>query len=208
MKGAPGQHLLNQLQDKIEEVHGKHREEALEIWWNPGHKEIRENERADKEAKQVARGDSSPDGQLPHACRGKIKTSRSAVRQTYTRKVKNDAANLFAESPRYLCLQEIDPSTPSPNFHKGTEHLMHEQTSMLVQLRTGHILLTKYLHRIGKANSPMCHTCSHQRETIHHYLMTCPTYMEPRRQLERHIGRVEKLMKILLTNLKVFPHLF
>jgi len=120
-KGAPGQHLVDQLQDKIEEIHGKHRDEALEIWWTPGHEGIRENERADEEAKKAARGDSSPDDQLPLACRGQFKTSRSTARQTHTRKVKGDATTQFMKSLRYPCLQGIDPSTPSPKFHKGTE---------------------------------------------------------------------------------------
>src|SRR5882724_11157396 len=79
---------------------------------------------------------------------------------------------------------------------------------MLIQLRMGHIPLRKHLHRIGKANSPMCQTCSSQRETVHHFLMTFPAYTEARRQIEMSIGRAAKLMEILLTNPKVFPHLF
>src|SRR5882724_13110057 len=35
IKGTPGQHLVDQLHEKIEEVHDIHRHEALEIWWNP-----------------------------------------------------------------------------------------------------------------------------------------------------------------------------
>jgi len=88
MKGASGQHLVDQLQNKIEEVHSKHRDEALEIWWTPRHEGIKENERADKAAKRAARGNSSPDDQLPCTHRGKIKSSRSAARQTYTKKLK------------------------------------------------------------------------------------------------------------------------
>jgi len=208
MKGASGQHLVDQLQNKIEEVHSKHRDKALEIWWTPGHEGIKENERADEEAKRVARGNSSPDDQLPCTHRGKIKTSRSAVRQSYSKKLKNEAAKQFASSPRYLQLQEINPSTLSSKFRKDTEHLLCEQTTILIQLRMGHIPLSKYLHRIGKTNSPMCHTCSHQRETVHYYLMTCPAYMEQRRQLEQQVGRAAKSLKMLLTNLKIFPHLF
>jgi len=184
MKGALGQHLVDQLQDKIEELHGKHRDKALEIWWTPGHEGIRENERADEEAKKAARGDSSPDDQLPLACRGQFKTSRSAARQTHAQKVKGATTAQFMKSPRYPCLQGIDPSTPSPKFRKDTERLPHEQAAILIQLRMGHILLRKYLNRIGKASSPMCRTCSHQRESVHHYLMTCPAYTEPRRHLE------------------------
>src|SRR5882724_7240438 len=79
---------------------------------------------------------------------------------------------------------------------------------MLIQLRTNHIPLRKYLHRIGKYRLPMCQTCTSQRETTHHFLMTCPAYTAARRQLEANIGRAARTMKTLLTNPKVFPHLF
>jgi len=151
-KGALGQHLVDQLKNKIEEVHSKHGDEALEIWWTPRHEGIKENERVDKEAKRAPRGNSSPDDQLPCTHRGKIKTSRSMVRQTYAKKLKNKATKQFARSPRYLQLQEIDPSTPSSKFRKDMEHLSCKQTTILIQLRMGHILLSKYLHRIGKTN--------------------------------------------------------
>src|SRR5882724_5675402 len=54
----------------------------------------------------------------------------------------------------------------------------------------------------------MCQTCSSQRETVHHLLMTCPAYTEARRQLEASIGRSARSMKTLLMNPKMFPHLF
>ena len=95
--GSLGQHLVDQLHEKIEEIHDKHSDEALEIWWTPGHKGIRGKERADAEAKKVARGDTIPDNQLPHGCRGKLKTSRSTVRQNHFRETKNNASRQFAE---------------------------------------------------------------------------------------------------------------
>src|SRR5882724_12892110 len=109
--------------------------------------------------------------------------------------------------PRFPCLHEIDPSSPSPRFCKDLECLPCKQASMLIQLRTGHIPLRKHLNRIREANSPMCQTCTSQREMVHHFLMTCPAYSEARRQLETSIGRAAKSMKTLLTNPKTFPQL-
>src|SRR5882724_3734730 len=54
----------------------------------------------------------------------------------------------------------------------------------------------------------MCQTCPSQRETVHHFLMTCPAYTDARRHLETNIGRAARLMKTLLSNPKTFPHLF
>jgi len=152
-RGSLGQHLVDQLQEKIEEIYTKHGQEALEIWCTPRHKGIEENERADKEAKKAAKGDMCPDTQLPPGCRGEIKTSHSMGRQHFTRQIKSEAAKQFAKSPRFPCLHEINPLSPSPKFHKDSECL---QVSMLIQLRTGHIPLRKHLNRIEKPNSPMC----------------------------------------------------
>ena len=145
---------------------------------------------------------------LPPGCRGEIKTSWSAARQHFTRQIKSKAAKQFAKLPRFPWLHEINPSSPSPKFHKDSECLPCEQASMLIQLRTGHILLRKHLNRIRKANSPMCQTCSSQSLTVHHFLMTFPAYTDARKHLETSIGRAARSMKILLTNLKIFPHLF
>jgi len=119
-KGSLGQHLVDQPHEKIEEIQDKDGDEALEIWWTPGNKGIRENERADEKGKKAARGNTSTDDQLPHGCRGKIKMSRSAARQNYSRKIKNNATRQFMELSRYSCLHEINPSTPSHRFHKDT----------------------------------------------------------------------------------------
>jgi len=40
----------------------------------------------------------------------------------------------------------------------------------------GHAPLNKHLHRIGKAESPLCPHSQHAEETIHHFLISCPFY--------------------------------
>ena len=134
--------------------------------------------------------------------------SRSAARQYHSKKVKLNATKQFANSPRFLRLHNINLLTPSSRFCRNTQHLLREQAATLIQLRTNHIPLRKYLHRIGKSSSPMCWTCTSQRETTHHFLMMCPVYTAARRQLEESIGRAARSMKTLLMNPKVFPHLF
>jgi len=89
---------------------------VLEIWWTPGHEGIKENMRADEEAKNAARGNTSPDEQLPSGCKGRLKMSRSVARQYHLKKVKLDAIKQFAKSPRFPRLHDIDPSILSSRF--------------------------------------------------------------------------------------------
>ena len=87
------------------------------------------------------------------------------------------------------------------------QDLMWWQTS-LIQMRTGHVLLQEYLHRIGKVNLPLCPGCHKADEMVHHYLTMCKSYNTQRRQMEGHLWRAAKSIITLLTNPKAFPHLF
>ncbi|KAF9542354.1 hypothetical protein CPC08DRAFT_620124, partial [Agrocybe pediades] len=63
------------------------------------------------------------------------------------------------------------------------------QSSLLVQLRTGHFPLNDYLHKRKLAPSPICRACNEQqRETIDHLIKECPAYQEHRRQLRRVVN--------------------
>ena len=69
-KGASGQHLLDKFQDQIAVAQRMHRATTIKLQWTPGHNGIPGNERADKEAKVAANGDSSLAASLPKSCRG------------------------------------------------------------------------------------------------------------------------------------------
>jgi len=93
IKGTLGQHLVDQLHEKMEEIYDIDGHEAMKIWWTPSHEGIKENERADEEAKKAAKGDTSPDEQLPLGCRGKLKMSQSVARQTTPKKLSSMPPN-------------------------------------------------------------------------------------------------------------------
>ena len=61
----------------------------------------------DKDAKKAVQGETSPENQLP---RGGIPKRRTVVVQQQMKEIKKKAAGLFAGSPRYQCIHEIDPT--------------------------------------------------------------------------------------------------
>ena len=114
--------------------------------------------------------------------------------QQHITTLKNQWSLRWKKSPCYPRLYRTDPSLPSDSFlrliKKST--LNHAQTSLLFQLRTHHIPLNLHLHRIKKAESPHCPTCRFARETVHHFLLECPTYntqWEPPRRRWKHLSQ-------------------
>jgi hypothetical protein len=75
--------------------------------------------------------------------------------------------------------------------------------SLLVQLRTRHIPLNAYLHRIGKAENGRCEACwmcSEQttEKTIRHFLFECPEYAVESSRLQAKLGRDARDLKTIL----------
>jgi len=56
-----------------------------------------------------------------------------------------------------------------------------------IQMRTGHCGLNKYLHRFGIADSPNCE-CGCGQETVEHFLLECPLFIEQRNALRNKVG--------------------
>ena len=105
--------------------------------------------------------------------------------------------SLWAKSPQRGCMDKIDTKLPSHSFLAATNHLSRAETSVLMQLRTGHIPLNAFLHRIGWADSPTCPVCQHTDETIHHYLFDCLGHTHARHSLARAMGQNSKSIRHL-----------
>ena len=75
------------------------------------------------------------------------------------------------------------------------------QASLVIQLRTGHVPLNVYLHRISKLDQPLCHCqhCGSGDETVHHYLFECTAWVHKRWSLGRRMGRASKSLCSLLS---------
>ena len=173
---APSHHLLDQFHKEVAQILDQPQYENLHITvaWTRGHDGNKGNEAADAEARKAAQGDVSPPSKLPKYLRKPLPHSFSALRQAHRAKTCKRIAADFARSPRYRKLTEIDPLVPSSAFCKLMEPLSRKNSSILTQLRLGHIPLNTYLHRIRKAESPLCPYCLEVHETVIHYLIRCP----------------------------------
>jgi len=210
----PGHYLMDIFHDDLRKVIPAHDQRKLVIRWTPGHHGIPGNEAADEQAKLAAQGESSEYQYLPKSLvkrNGAMLTlpiSKSALKQQFNHMIKNEAKAVMQQSPRFPLLRKIDQSAPSKHFMKLSEGLPRRHSSLLFQLRTGHIPLNKYLHRIAKAPSPTCQKCHLREESVHHFLIVCPAYARQRHELQNKIGPRASDLKNLLNDRKCIKPLF
>src|SRR5436305_10632233 len=75
----------------------------------------------------------------------------------------------------------------------------------IVQLRTGHCGLNRYLYRFGINDSPYCQ-CEYGKETVEHYLLKCRNYREQRKKLRREVGAGKMRVARLLGDKKLIKY--
>ena len=87
----------------------------------PGHdrnnKGIKGNEKADEEAKKVAKGSSSDKPSLPCYLHRPLLINLSALKQSQATKLKEIWSKKWCKSTRGNILMKLDKSTPSVKFH-------------------------------------------------------------------------------------------
>ena len=89
--------------------------------------------------------------------------------------------------------------SPSNSFVKLTAPLPKKHIAMIIWLRTNHISLNLHLHRIRKADTPLCPHCK-TTENLHHFLNNCPHYARARHIRRNELGRLADNIPYLLTN--------
>jgi len=87
---------------------------------------------------------------------------------------------------------------PSNKYGALTAKLSRDQSSVIVQLRTGHVPLNIYLHRILKTDQPVCLHCKTGDETVHHYLFECLKWGHEWWLLGQSLRRASKSLASLL----------
>ena len=208
IKPGSSHHIWDLFHKRLGMVHNRHNGMDLLMKWVPGHVDIVGNVRADAEAKKAVKIGSSPLHRLPAPLRKTLPWSKSATQQEYHRKIKRAATKLWASSPRSDRMALIDPDLSITKFSKLTRSLSRNHASILFQLRSGHVPLNVYLHRIKKVDSPTCPNCHLFRETVMHFVLHCVAHAEARQTMFNAAGRDARNLGKLLSTPELLPHLF
>jgi ribonuclease HI len=181
-KSGPGHYILDEFHRQQQELADLHGNMAMTVRWTPGHRNVTGNEAADDAARRAAGGDVTGNNHLPELLRTEpLPYSKSALRQAFHAKIKRMAAELWRRSPRYQRTNQIVSDLPRTSYFKSIARLPQKQTSIITQLITGHSPLNKHLHRVGKADTPICPSCHEHEETVLHFILHCPAHQAIRR---------------------------
>jgi len=153
------------------------------IRWTAGHIGIAGNEKADREAKRAAAGQSSEPKTLPKYLRKKLKTSVSALRQANNKERNKTWKKEWQASKRYKRFPAKDISSPASQKYLmliSDSRISWKMASMIYQLRCRHVPLNGYLSRFCKVDSDRCPACGACMETVEHFMLQCPNYAHER----------------------------
>jgi hypothetical protein len=202
-----GQHLIERIHQEARnlETRANTGREKFNLRWTPGHKGIQGNELVDKAAKEAAEGKTSSKELLPQfLANHTVPASASAIKMEHKKELRNRWINQFQISPRFQKFTKIDDNLPCSKFIKSMKPFKRGSVSIMIQLRTGHIMLNKFLHHIGKTESTDCPHCRligrANEETVCHYIFECPAYARERHKLTMKYGRKASSFKFLLND--------
>jgi ribonuclease HI len=201
----PGQHILSAILTSIRTLQNKRRSLRIHLAWVPGHANILGNELADDLAKKAAEGQRSPTLSLPTMLQRRLPASTAALKAHRKTTVVKRWSKIWAVSPRYPRMRKIDTSLPSWRTYKMLASLSRRATSIIVQLRTGHVGLNIFLRKISAVDSALCPRCR-APESVAHFLLHCKRFDKERNGLKRSIGKAACSLPRLLNMPKNIPH--
>ena len=164
------------------------------------------NEAADELARAATEFGSSDNDVLPGLLRNDLPGSVSATKQYIKLNTKKDTVRWWRRSERYKKIRAIDPSLPSKTYIENTGELSRSQTSLLTQLRTGHVPLNQHLHRIGRSDTPYCQHCPDAVENVAHLLLFCRRHAHHRHRIALALKRKAHDLSHLLANTKAIRY--
>ena len=108
-------------------------------------------------------------------------------------------------------MDAIDPNFLYDKFRSWQKDLTRSQSSMLFQIRSNHLPLNVYLHRIGKTESRNCSNCASNgqeiEETVTHYLFECPSFDYERHTLDTNLGPNSRDLRTILEDKEMMSEL-
>ena len=173
---------------------------TFHIEWVPGHMDIHGNDTADEEAKRAAK--EKIQGDNPFNIH-KLKSSQNMTINASIAK-----ATKTAWSSRNTKNKQARQHTRPQRIKTGEQlynPLTRKQGATLIQLRTEHCRLNKYLHKFSIVDDRHC-ACGHGIESVKHFLLSCGTYAKERKELREKIGWRNMRLHTLLGNPKVVRH--
>jgi len=133
MKPGPGQYLLNEFHKLISPFEDKgHQVCKFTINWIFAHSNVTGNERVDEEAKQAAKGNSTPRIFLPPLLQRPLPISKSALIQEAKLARAMEWKTHWETSPQVKKMKDINKDFPYKKFGQLEANLTRRQTSILV----------------------------------------------------------------------------
>ena len=155
-------------------------------------------ELVDSTAKSAMGGELSVASLLPPMLTSLLPVSIMAHKQAFAISLHEQWGETWKQLPQYPRLSKINHFFPSSKYRKLTHELSQAQSSIIIQLRSGHMPLNTYLHRISKLDQPTCTHCRTGEETMHHYLFNCGVWKHEHWLMGHSLGRASKSLWSLL----------
>lgn len=144
-----------------------------ELRWIPAHQGVLGNEIVDQHAKKAAQESDRPQNPFNRY----IRLAAAAKRQI-RREAKLEWETMWAKETTSRPTRRLieAPTKKTLEYWSG---LRRATASILMQLRTGRIGLSAYLHRINRRESARC-GCDLGNQTVIHVLLECPLHQDER----------------------------
>lgn len=195
----PGQYLVEEFHRQLRSILKARPRLRIHLMWVPGHSDNPGNELADDAAKAASEGREAPcknRSQIVFFSKS-MPTSVSAVKAAAKKKMQKEWVKEWESAPRsQKFATTIDGQTPRCRAPGVLVETNRRHTSLLAQLRSGHIALNFFLYRIKAVDSPNCPTCR-CRETVSHFLFSCRQYITQRDHLRRNTKGILSLRNLL-----------
>jgi hypothetical protein len=136
---------------------------------------------------------------LPYIQSKRLPDSSAALKAAKHQSIRQTSVHEWTSSARYRKFQNIDPWTSAPALNRLLSNLPRNESSLLVQLRTGHGPLNAHLARIRSTDSPLCPRCHTEPETAKHVLLYCTHYSDARHTLRTKAKHSASFMRRLLS---------